>query len=71
MIQGKTGVGSSARYELSQVIVEPLLNEGKELAEVSHSFFHELCEAFRFCVNILFSFVSIGDGCDHGTSRCP
>lgn len=27
-------MGSSARYQLSEVIVEPLLKEGKELAEV-------------------------------------
>lgn len=34
-LKGKKGVGSSARYQLSNVIVEPLLKEGKELAEVS------------------------------------
>ncbi|CAJ1031521.1 Protein of unknown function DUF84, putative [Leishmania lindenbergi] len=31
---GKCGIGSSARFEMSETIMRPILNEGKELAEV-------------------------------------
>lgn len=31
---GKCGVGSSARFEMSKTIMRPILEEGKELAEV-------------------------------------
>eukprot|EP00760_Papus_ankaliazontas_P032568 PhM_4_TR5895/c0_g2_i1/m.67467 len=31
---GREGVGSAARYELSEVLMRPILDEGKELAQV-------------------------------------
>ena len=31
---GREGIGSSARFEMSEVLMRPLLDEGKELAEV-------------------------------------
>lgn len=34
---GRTGIGSSARFEMSSVLMSPILNEGKELAEVMDS----------------------------------
>ncbi|KAG5496987.1 hypothetical protein GH5_01505 [Leishmania sp. Ghana 2012 LV757] len=31
---GKCGIGSSARFEMSETMMRPILNEGKELADV-------------------------------------
>ncbi|KPI87384.1 hypothetical protein ABL78_3518 [Leptomonas seymouri] len=31
---GKCGIGSSARFEMSETLMSPILNEGKELADV-------------------------------------